>query len=748
MFKKSGSLLRSVPDIPTLHQLLAKCFQQPGEKLQVYWRNTENQLFILDVVYSLKERRPNWQLISEKSGRRTIIADYAGHDILLVYKQINSALSSAQDERAGLMGDESSRVSRTRDARAAAANWLESKKEADYDEPIQAPKGGSPDFWQDGAPNTWEMGGAIRKEYDEFDNYNGQAPAVSAALDESPWKSGPSAPAKNAIQQQPAKPQLRPGRQPQPQQAQPQQPLPKLPDAPAAPQAPPAPVKVTSAGPQANAPKTVSAQGPSLKPQMPPGQVARDRAAIHPDKGASDIDKRSSSQDRPERMDKQDKKSADRAPEKVAKEKKPPPEILNSREKQAAAERASQAAQDRKNIAVEKAAPKRISENPDLGKMALPIAGDLGDMTVAKLLKQFHNARITGRLEFVDGPINAFVFLDDGKVVEGWLGELKGDEALLELLLWTQGSYDLSIGMLATNRNVKSTPEELVQHNKNIASLLQELAGEGLNATSTFLPSNPQASSEEFEAMAKPDAPMELEKLAKLYVKLDGKKTIADLSELHVLPRTALVQAIHHLFYNGVIDIIDPSRARKQKFVTPKAIDGNAIQSVMMSLRRVDTGLFIFPAFLYFLEEEFFRIYRAKGSLTVILFEMREITAADGLVRRVSLSNDAIADATMRISKCKRHTDLIAHYEMNDFAILLPNTASGGARVFANKIIKALTESPLMGTQGKQLSFSFGSASMPEDFKDLPTLLGAAEMAMTFARQRGKPLVMFKDMEL
>jgi len=248
--------------------------------------------------------------------------------------------------------------------------------------------------------------------------------------------------------------------------------------------------------------------------------------------------------------------------------------------------------------------------------------------------------------------------------------------------------------------------------------------------------------------MARPDAPMELEKLAKLYVKLDGKKSISDLNELHVLPRTALVQAIHHLFYNGVIDIIDPERVRKERLVTPKQIDGHAIQSVMMSLRRVDTGLFLYPAFLYFLEEEFFRIYRAKGSMTIILFEMREITAADGLVRRIALSSDAIADATMRISRCKRHTDLVAHYEHNDFAILLPNTASGGAKVFANKVINALKETPLNGCQGKQLSFAFGAASMPEDFKDLATLLGAAEMAMTFARQRAKPLVMFKEMEM
>jgi GGDEF domain-containing protein len=432
----------------------------------------------------------------------------------------------------------------------------------------------------------------------------------------------------------------------------------------------------------------------------------KDRSAVHPDKGATDTDKTTSSIDKTAPV----KKHV--SPEKIT------------------------------------ASPKQNAATPDLGRSALPTSGDLTDITVPKLLKQLKAAQVTGRLEFVDDPLTAIVYLEDGKPIEAWLGELNGDSALLELLLWTAGKYALTIGMTATNRNVKTSPEVLVEHNKNIAFLLEELASEGLTATSTFAPSNPLLPSEDFDRMATPDAPMELDKLARLYVKLDGKKTIADLNELQVLPRPALVQAIHHLYYNNIIDIVDPTEKHKELVVTPKVIDNAAIQSVMTSLRRVDTGLFIYPAFLYFLQEEFFRIYRAKSSMSVLVFEMRELSAADGLVRRVALSSDAIADATMRISTCKRHTDIVAHYELNDFAILLPSTGSGGTKVFASKVIKALTESPLAGTEGKKLSFSFGSASMPEDFKELSLLLGAAEMAMTFARQRGKPLVLFKEMEI
>jgi GGDEF domain-containing protein len=452
---------------------------------------------------------------------------------------------------------------------------------------------------------------------------------------------------------------------------------------------------------------------------------------VHPDKGAGIVDKGGSIPDKP-------------VGEKAAAVKK-----HSSPDKVTAAPKAPVDKTPPEKAAPEKTPPEKAqADKADLSKLSVPLSGDLTTITVPKLFKEFKAAQVSGRLQFEDEKLNAMVCIEDGKPIEAWFGELNGDSALLEVLLWTSGTYAMTLGVNATNRNVKTSPEVLVEHNKNIASLLEELAGEGLTATSTFAPSNALLSSEEFDKLAKPDAPMELEKLARIYIKLDGKKTIAELNELQVLPRPALVQAIHHLYFNNIIDIIDPTASRKEIVVTPKQIDNAAIQAVMTSLRRVDTGLFTYPAFLYFLQEEFFRIYRAKSSMSVLIFEMREVAAADGLVRRMPLSTDAISDATLRISSCKRHTDIVAHYEQNDFAILLPSTGSGGTKVFANKVIKALTETPLAGTEGRKLSFSFGSASMPEDFRELSMLMGAAETAMGFARQRGKPLVLFKEMEI
>jgi GGDEF domain-containing protein len=112
-----------------------------------------------------------------------------------------------------------------------------------------------------------------------------------------------------------------------------------------------------------------------------------------------------------------------------------------------------------------------------------------------------------------------------------------------------------------------------------------------------------------------------------------------------------------------------------------------------------------------------------------------------------ALPTAAVLDAVLRISQLKRHVDLLAHYDAFDYAMLLPNTRANGAHTFATRIIRALTSEPLGGIDPAQLSIAFGSATIPDDFVDLSSLLGAADLAMVQARQKKIPLVMFRDIK-
>lgn len=193
---------------------------------------------------------------------------------------------------------------------------------------------------------------------------------------------------------------------------------------------------------------------------------------------------------------------------------------------------------------------------------------------------------------------------------------------------------------------------------------------------------------------------------------------------------------------------VTPSESGKQNLIlNPRSIDGDAISKIMMSLRNPDTGMFLTPAFLYFLEQEYFRSLRSRSSLSVIHFDLREESAEDGNMVRKKLPPNAIVEAVLRITELKRHVDILAHFDNDTYAVLLPHTKAAGARTFATRMIRKLADKPLGNIDGSQLAIAVGAASIPEDFVDLSKLLGALDLTLAQSRKLRQTLVMFSDIK-
>ncbi|HNH75708.1 MAG TPA: DUF4388 domain-containing protein, partial [Candidatus Obscuribacter sp.] len=690
--KKGGMQLRNVPDIPVLHQLLSKAVQKGGEKQYAAWRNPDNLLLTLEVVSTLKERKLIWSLSVEKSGRKIELCQCAGHDILMVYNQVNAAALNAT--AAATRPDDNTRLNRTKEARSAALEKLQ-------------PGGSEPNVV---APQS-RPGGAARQPEEMRPQPQPEVRPVPAA--NPPRQTPPPQPARPAAAAQeparPAQPEPEPPRsyfkeverqrsQPEIAPVKPKAPEFKNVSAPSAGRpAPSGPAGQPSQTPQAPQPAEPYQQTPQQKPNAP--QAAPAPLAPLDSTGGFGI-----------------------------------PVIGNPVQVPVQAQPPSAPVQP---------APSRPAEAQDV-----PESGSLKQISLVKLLRLYKAARVSGRLRLDTQDAAAVIYLHEGETLQALMGELKGDEALTEILLMSDGQFVLSRGISTANaaRNIETPPEVLLANHKQMAYLLKELQDYGMQANSTFVRSDASLTKQEFLRIASQEAPMDPEIMSKLYIKLDGKQTLAELAKTAGLSRLRLIEALYHMVSFELVDIYMPPAAPRQLVVTPKKIDGAMIQSVMMSLRREDTGLFIYPAFLYFLEEEFFRVYRARGTMTVIVFEMRDEVNTDGGVKRRVLPSVAIADAAGRIAGRKRHTDVVAHYEAYDYAVVLPGTGSAGTKVFIKKIIKALTETPLAGMDGRKLVIAFGTATIPEDFTNLNSMLGAAELALEQARNQGKVLVQYRDL--
>jgi diguanylate cyclase (GGDEF)-like protein len=283
-----------------------------------------------------------------------------------------------------------------------------------------------------------------------------------------------------------------------------------------------------------------------------------------------------------------------------------------------------------------------------------------------------------------------------------------------------------SCDVILVNNLITSSCEEAQRTGKSPFVAGQKLSGKPAD-TSTIQNFNPDPPAEE-EAKAAPEPPQ-------------------------ASPTTSFqpAAAAQELPFSNPTPYAPPSAIPPPKapslLLCPRNIDGEAIQNVMTSLRNQDTGMFMTPAFLYFLEQEYFRSLRSRSSLSVIVFDIREESPEDGNMLRKPLPAAALVEAVVRITALKRHVDVLAHYDEESYALLLPHTKSAGAKTLANRLIRSLTEKPLANVDASRLAISIGCASIPEDFVDLSKLLGATDLTLAQAKKTRTRLVMYSDIK-
>jgi predicted regulator of Ras-like GTPase activity (Roadblock/LC7/MglB family) len=76
--------------------------------------------------------------------------------------------------------------------------------------------------------------------------------------------------------------------------------------------------------------------------------------------------------------------------------------------------------------------------------------GNLHDMSLADLIQHNCQDRKTAQLKLENGEL----YFKDGAVVHAWLGNLRGEEAVYEMLRMTQGRFTLDIGVEPPESNV------------------------------------------------------------------------------------------------------------------------------------------------------------------------------------------------------------------------------------------------------------------------------------------------------
>lgn len=379
------------------------------------------------------------------------------------------------------------------------------------------------------------------------------------------------------------------------------------------------------------------------------------------------------------------------------------------------------------------------------------LTGDLAHVQTPTLLQSILMAKMTGRLVVDSTKGEAEVYFLDGVPIHALTTDNTiGEESIFELLTWKEGNFRFEPKVQADARTVHTNLDSLLLQGMQLIDNATYLRNSGLRPEARLVRKYPDLSEKDFERLVSGGAPWPLGLQKSFYQSLNENETVQQFLERIRMPRSQWIPLMCNMLHCNLFEV---KHARTGKMnvrppLDPKTIDKRAIQNVMMSLRSPETGMFSYPAFLYFLEQEYFRAYRSASPISVIVFQMRIYSPKMDPVRE-PLPVMAIGEAVRRISRVKRHVDLLANYEAYDYALLLPNTKTGGAQIFVNRVVKALLGEPLIPglVDSSNLSVAFGIASIPEDFLDLSLLLAGAEMAKNMALHSDSPVVLYRDIK-
>ena len=114
-------------------------------------------------------------------------------------------------------------------------------------------------------------------------------------------------------------------------------------------------------------------------------------------------------------------------------------------------------------------------------------------------------------------------------------------------------------------------------------------------------------------------------------------------------------------------------------------------------------------------------------------------TINDSLGHQVG--DELLKEVARRLASCVRTSDTVARLGGDEFAVILENLRGDdeeGAQQVAEKMIAAMAAPILVDSHSLTTSCSIGIGLYPADGRDSATLMKSADVAMYFAKEKGR----------
>lgn|GEM_PF-626991 len=406
--------------------------------------------------------------------------------------------------------------------------------------------------------------------------------------------------------------------------------------------------------------------------------------------------------------------------------------------------------------------------------------GDLTRLPIEALLQSVVSGKMTGRLVCNRGDQSATLYLVAGQPFDGELksphGEVAGEEALIELATWSEGSFAFFPEQVNVLKTIHKRLESLLMIAVGYKDCLSQLQSDriGENTILKKTAEAPEQMTKEVLDELRMHCNFDLDisrRLWEILNKTGSKNTIAVAKQELPVSRMQWVPVVFAWKQGGLIQALgeapqapqgllsEAQRSERQSERPPAAPTPSAMASFLLpnepalphstpikadiagqppgsqgsafdqaafeSFTRAhiysEPGVMSYLAFLYFVEQESYRYECFQSPYSLVFVRARLLPPADAPQQEIILPNNARRELIERLITTKRKADILAHYQGEHLALLLPQTNSQGVKSFAGRAISALMSKPLspeIAEHRLRLCLTVGLSSVPEDCVD------------------------------
>ncbi len=344
------------------------------------------------------------------------------------------------------------------------------------------------------------------------------------------------------------------------------------------------------------------------------------------------------------------------------------------------------------------------------------LRGTVQKLQMDVLLQSLVSSSFTGKIQAKFHALEGTIFFDEGSPVHCQLGREEGSEAMIELLTWKVGDFEVFEEEALGKRTIKKRMQALLMESATLMDYRHFLAANKID-TDTIMALVPM-SHEQFVERTRDAVPVDEALQRALANCFDGRTTIKEATSALTLSSARWTPLIYNMVKCGLIRKVTGASAETVDEGDHVLVDRMVVQEIRRSLSNSTTGLYSAAAFMYLLDCEFTRhsMHRRPFSLALIQVKKEHGPKADIA---------AVTEIIKHLADVLRASDLLCHFDRG-YGVILPETDKEKAEEMVLNIVNFLSAASEKNRALASIWMKIGSASVPGDADALSTLISVA----------------------